>query len=1174
MDLHPLWQNITKENTLSELLKRIEETNAVTSLLAKRGTFVVDDTIGVSLLFAALFRKKPANYAIITSNLYNAQNIYDLLGSFLGDDNVLLFPNDDLLRSETITSSKELMAQRLYVMGELRKSKGKILVAHMSSLMRFMPSPELFGSLSFTLKVGQEVDLISIREKLTKGGYSRVGKIDQSMQYASRGDILDIFSVNYLRPIRIEFFGDEIESIRFFDIASQTSNEPISEITITPANDILFTSEEIGRLEINLQEQISKDAMMLTAEDKDTLLEIVKEDFERIKSQLIHPRNYKYYGYAQREHYSILDYAEFELVFAVNKDALMTSQELLLNESQMFLEELSSAGKIITHLEIYQRWDNVFKGKRKALFSKKYVENANDIEFKVRPILSSSTSYANIVPTIQSYLATNEKIVLALANKQQLETAVSILKDETMGFDVVEALNLPKGKLGVTLYDINEGFELVEEKICYLSSKELLGYKTHRSRFMSRFKESTILKSFEELESGDYVVHEYNGIGQFIDILTLEIDGNKRDFLHIAYAGTDALYVPLSQFRLIRKYAGKEGAAPKLSRLGGTEWEKTKLRIKNRVNELAERLVALYKERIQTPGFMFKKDEEIQKMFEEEFPFELTLDQQEALDEIKRDMEKPEVMDRLLCGDVGFGKTEVAFRAAFKAIANGKQAAILCPTTLLARQHYERAIERFSNFGVRIAVFSRLIPDSKQRHFAELVANGEVDLVIGTHRLLSKDIVFKDLGLLIIDEEQRFGVEQKERIKELKTNVDVLTLSATPIPRTLQISLLGIRQLSQINTAPINRMPIQTYVMQYREDVIKELIERELARDGQVFYVHNKVSTIYQTANRIQRKITNAKIGVVHGQMDRDEIEDVMMNFYSGNLNILVATSIIENGIDIANANLIIIEDADRFGLSQLYQIKGRVGRGSRIAYAYLFYREYKTINEKALKRLKAIQDFTELGSGYKIAQRDLMIRGAGDILGPEQAGFIDSVGIDLYLKMLSEAIEEKKTGKPTEEAKAAHLFNIEAYIPANYAEKKDKIELYQDIESAKTISALKKVIERMRDIYGRIPREVDALIRQKRIDLLSNGKSFSGIIELSEEIIIELSRDFSSINGIGNSLFEKITPYLAKVKVSYIQRTLKIRMRKTGEWINDLEEVLMIITELYNDSVKTHKGL
>ncbi|MFA7378221.1 MAG: DEAD/DEAH box helicase, partial [Bacilli bacterium] len=753
MDLHPLWQNITKENTLSELLKRIEETNAVTSLLAKRGTFVVDDTIGVSLLFAALFRKKPANYAIITSNLYNAQNIYDLLGSFLGDDNVLLFPNDDLLRSETITSSKELMAQRLYVMGELRKSKGKILVAHMSSLMRFMPSPELFGSLSFTLKVGQEVDLISIREKLTKGGYSRVGKIDQSMQYASRGDILDIFSVNYLRPIRIEFFGDEIESIRFFDIASQTSNEPISEITITPANDILFTSEEIGRLEINLQEQISKDAMMLTAEDKDTLLEIVKEDFERIKSQLIHPRNYKYYGYAQREHYSILDYAEFELVFAVNKDALMTSQELLLNESQMFLEELSSAGKIITHLEIYQRWDNVFKGKRKALFSKKYVENANDIEFKVRPILSSSTSYANIVPTIQSYLATNEKIVLALANKQQLETAISILKDETMGFDVVEALNLPKGKLGVTLYDINEGFELVEEKICYLSSKELLGYKTHRSRFMSRFKESTILKSFEELESGDYVVHEYNGIGQFIDILTLEIDGNKRDFLHIAYAGTDALYVPLSQFRLIRKYTGKEGAAPKLNRLGGTEWEKTKLRIKNRVNELAERLVALYKERIQTPGFMFKKDEEIQKMFEEEFPFELTLDQQEALDEIKRDMEKPEVMDRLLCGDVGFGKTEVAFRAAFKAIANGKQAAILCPTTLLARQHYERAIERFSNFGVRIAVFSRLIPDSKQRHFAELVANGEVDLVIGTHRLLSKDIVFKDLGLLIVDEE-------------------------------------------------------------------------------------------------------------------------------------------------------------------------------------------------------------------------------------------------------------------------------------------------------------------------------------------------------------------------------------------------------------------------------------
>jgi len=1103
--------------------------------------------------------------------LYNAQSVYELLGALIGDDNVLLYPNDDLLRAETITSSKELMAQRLYVMSELRQSQNKILVAHASSLTRFLPSPQLFESLTFNLRIGQKIHLVELRQKLVRGGYSRVGKIDQSMQFASRGDILDIFSVNNPNPIRIEFFDDEIESIRTFEIATQTSNESLSEITITPASDVLFSEEEVSRLEVNAKQQALKDGTFLSNDEKDRLLSVTKEDVERIQDGLSHPRNYKYLGYAQREHHSILDYANFNLVFAVNQEAIMASLEISQTEARGFLDELVDEGKIISHLEIYRNWEAIFKKLTKPLFSKKYVENTDDIEFKVRPILSSSTSYMNILPTVQSYLSTNEKVILALSNKQQYETAKSLLEDAGIEYETVSGLELPGKKLGMAIFDINEGFEITDEKICYLSSKELLGYKTHRSRFMNRFKESTILKSFDELESGDYVVHEYNGIGQFIDIATLEIDGNKRDFLHIAYAGTDVLYVPLSQFRLIRKYAGKEGTTPKLNHLGGNEWEKTKARIKNRVNELAERLVALYKERIRVPGYAFNKDDELQKVFEDEFPFELTADQNEALAEIKADMEKPESMDRLLCGDVGFGKTEVAFRAAFKAIANGKQVAILCPTTLLARQHYERAIERFSNFGVRIAVFSRLITEAQQRKYLMQIESGEANLIIGTHRLLSKDIIFKDLGLLIVDEEQRFGVEQKERIKEIKTNVDVLTLSATPIPRTLQISLLGIRQLSQINTAPINRMPIQTYVMQYREDVIKELIERELSRDGQVFYVHNKVSSIYQVANRLQRKITDAKIGIVHGQMGREEIEDVMMNFYAGNLNILVATSIIENGIDIANANLIIIEDADHFGLSQLYQIKGRVGRGSRIAYAYLFYREYKTINEKAIKRLKAIQDFTELGSGYKIAQRDLMIRGAGDILGPEQAGFIDSVGIDLYLKMLSEAIEEKKTGKAIEEPKAAHLFNIEAYIPANYAEKKDKIELYQEIESAKNIESLTRVSKRMRDVYGRIPREVETLLRQRRIDLLASGKAFSELLEYDDEISVVLSKEFSAINGIGNALFERIVPYLTKVKVSYIQRILKIRMKKIGEWMNDLEELLTIISELYNVSVKKH---
>jgi len=1130
---------------------------------------VVDDTIGIAMLFSTIYCKKPANYAIITSNLYNAQRVYELLGGFIGEDNVMLFPNDDLLRAETITSSKELMAQRLYVMDVMQGGASKILVTHALAVMRFMPEPQLFSAFNLRLKIGDRVNLESLRSKLAKSGYSRVGKIDQSMQFASRGDILDVFSVNYLRPIRIELFGDEIESIRYFDIATQSSSDSLAAIEIVPASDVIFSDGEISGLRAKAEEQIIKDCSIIEVERRDDLRRITEEDIERIESGQNHPRNYKYYGYAQDQHYSILDYADFEVVFAADKEAILASAELFEGEARQYFGELVEDGKLISHLEMYQDLKQALAKADILLFSKKYSESPEDIEFLVRPIISASTSYMNILPTIQSYMATNDKVVLALSSKQQFETAVGILREANLAFETVEGLELPDDRLGITLYELDEGFELVDEKICYLSSKELLGYKTHRSRFMNRFKESTILKSFDELEPGDYVVHEYNGIGQFLDIVTMEIDGKRRDFLHIAYAGTDVLYVPLSQFRLIRKFAGKEGAAPRLNHLGSAEWEKTKKRIKNRVNELAERLVALYGERIKAQGYAFQKDDEVQTLFESEFPFDLTPDQKEALDEIKSDMEKTEVMDRLLCGDVGFGKTEVAFRAAFKAIENNKQVAILCPTTLLARQHYERAVERFANFGVRTAIFSRLIPEARQRQYIEEIANGTVDLVIGTHRLLSKDIVFKDLGLLIVDEEQRFGVEQKERIKELKINVDVLTLSATPIPRTLQISLLGIRQLSQINTAPINRMPIQTYVTQYREDVAKELIERELARDGQVFYVHNQVSSIYAVASRLQKRISSAKIGVVHGQMDREEIEDVMMNFYAGNLNILVATSIIENGIDIANANLIIIKDADRFGLSQLYQIKGRVGRGSRIAYAYLFYREYKEINDKAAKRLKAIQDFTELGSGYKIAQRDLMIRGAGDILGPEQAGFIDSVGIDLYLKMLAQAIEEKKTGVIQEEPRPARLFNIEAYIPSDYAEKKDKIELYQEIEGAEDIDALNKVKDRMRDIYGRLPSEVNMLLQKKRIDLLTGGDEYDDIIDYKDAIDIVLSRAFSSINGVGNALFERIMPYISKVKVSYIQRVLRLRMRKDGEWVGDLENILNAISELYKVSVK-----
>jgi transcription-repair coupling factor (superfamily II helicase) len=639
--------------------------------------------------------------------------------------------------------------------------------------------------------------------------------------------------------------------------------------------------------------------------------------------------------------------------------------------------------------------------------------------------------------------------------------------------------------------------------------------------------------------------------------------------LHIQYAGTDVLYVPLSQFKLVRKFSGKEGAAPRLHRLQSKDWENTKKKIKEKVDDLAARLVELYKNRSVTAGYAFPADDELQTQFENQFPYELTPDQQRSVKEIKADMEKPFPMDRLLCGDVGFGKTEVAFRAAFKAINAHKQVAILCPTTLLARQHYERAADRFASFGIQIAIFSRLIPEAKQKAYIKDILAGKIQLIIGTHRLLSKDIVYRDLGLLIVDEEQRFGVEQKEKIKEIRTNVDVLTLSATPIPRTLQISLLGIRQLSQINTSPLNRVPIQTYVMRHDPLVVKELIERELAREGQVYYLHNRVEDIYLVASQLKTKIKGSRAGVVHGQMDKDEIEDVMVDFYNGTINLLVCTSIIENGIDVSNANLIIVEQAANFGLAQLYQIKGRVGRGNRIAYAYLLYEEAERLNEQANKRLKAIQEFTELGSGYKIAQRDLMIRGAGDILGPEQAGFIDTVGLDMYLQLLNEAIQEKKTGILTPPITSVASLMIDAYIPETYAKNEDKVELYQAIETAKTFEELQTIEAYIRDLYGRLPDQVQNLLKKRHFDLLTSHPSVGSWQETKAYLDVFCSEAFTNLNRSGTVLFDRIQQHLQVLKVNYANRILRIRLQKTGDWFSILMDLIRALVETYDSLSK-----
>ena len=1124
----------------------------------------MEETLGSGLLISSLFKDKKENYALVASNQYSAQRLYEFLLNFLDDDEVVFFPSDELLRAETLASSRELLSQRLYAMGKLLDGKKHILVTHPSALLRFLPKKERFKEECINLKVGQEIDLKQLKGKLVDIGYSASNKVEHSLQFASRGDILDIYSVNFVSPVRVEFFGDEIESIRLFDIATQQSKENLDEALILPATDLFLSDDETTSFAIKLKERVEQDTVRFGRAHGENERENVMGDLESFLEKNYKPSLYKYYGFALGDAYSILTYFDPASVFILNDDQFKESTTNLNFEASGYYAELQAEGIICSGLEQYMNISDAF-GSYPVVRSRPFSSSPDTFIFNVHKISLIGRNMASIVPTIQSYLKQNDHVVLALSEPQQRKTICSFLNDAGILYEEVKNLAIPKEKLGICSVSLSEGFEIPSLKIAFLSANELFGHRVVSSRFTTRFKEASVLKSYEDLKPGDYVVHEYNGIGQFVDVKTIVDDGVHRDFLHIAYAGNESLYVPLEQFRLVRKYSGREGAAPKLSHLSGTEWKKRKETIKKRINDLAERLLTLYGSRAKEGGFAFPPDDELQASFESEFPFELTYDQTAAVNDIKKDMESEGAMDRLVCGDVGFGKTEVAFRAAFKAICAGKQAALLCPTTLLARQHYEVAVSRFATFGVRLALLSRMVPLSEQKKSIEAIKNGGVDLIIGTHRLLSKEIVFKDLGLLIVDEEQRFGVEQKERIKEIKNQVDVLTLSATPIPRTLQLSLAGIRPISEINTAPQNRMPIQTYVTPFKESVADELIQRELARDGQVFYLHNNVSSIFAVASKMERRIPSARIGVVHGQMEKDSIEDVMTKFYDGEINVLICTSIVENGIDVPNANMIIVENADRFGLAQLYQIKGRVGRGNRIAYAYLMYHEGKKMNEEAKKRLAAIQEFTELGSGYKIAQRDLMIRGAGDILGAEQAGFIDSIGLDLYLKLLDEAVENKRNGTVPEPPKAKQLLHIDAYIPKEYATKSDKIQLYQELEDVKTNKELTAFQKKVRDIYGKLPEEVSLLITKKRIDILGDCEEFDGVEELDDRINISLSNSFSKISGIGNDLFNLVVPYLSFIRVGFLDKKLSLCMKKRNEnWIVDLEKIMKAVHQCF----------
>lgn len=1131
------------------------------------GNFLVDETVGNALLLAYSIKYTDKKYIVTVSNMYNAQNLYSLLKSFLPNENISLFLNDELIRTEAIAESKELLASRLFTINEILNNKTKIVITNVSGAIRFLPIEEVFINNIINLKVGCKYNLEDIKKTLIRSGYSSVSKIDQSFQFASRGDILDIYSINNELPIRVEFFDNEIESIRTFDIGSQKSIEKINEVKILPASDVIFSDKDRENIDKIITEKLKTAQKSLNLGDFEILRNEIDDEWFDIETTNW-SRRYKYFSLIPDSVNSIYDYcSNYQKIF-IEKDSIINSNEIINNESFSFIEELLQAHKILPDILFFNDIRRLINFDSKLnCYTYSFYSDKNIKKFDCYKVNYVATKENDAIAIIQTYLNFGYKVVLNLNSAQRINAIIEALEKLNIHYEKLNAFEIPlKTNVGICCYDLSNGFDLKEEKVIFLSSKELFNEKVHVSRLDNRFKEGNIVKSYDELEPGDYVVHEYHGIGQFIGLENVTIKGIKNDYLKIAYAGGEFLYVQVDQIQYVRKYLGKEGTVPRLSKLHTSDWEKTKRKIKERINNLAERLMNLYTARSKIEGFQFPEDDEFQKQFEDNFQYELTKDQKTALKEIKQDMEAKSPMDRLLCGDVGFGKTEVAFRAAFKAINAGKQVAILCPTTLLARQHFEVAKDRFKGFDIKIALLSRLVSGATQNNYINDISEGKIHLVIGTHRLLSKNIHFKDLGLLIIDEEQRFGVEQKEKIKELKNNVDVLTLSATPIPRTLQISLLGVRAMSRIVTPPSERMPIQTYVMPFKFEIVKELIYRELGRHGQAFYLYNNIDTLYIRANKLQQLMPDVRFGVIHGKMNKSEIEEVMDNFYKGNIDVLISTSIIENGIDIPNANMVIVEDSDHYGLAQLYQIKGRVGRSNRIAYAYLMYNANKKLTDKASKRLKALQDFTELGAGYQIAQRDLLIRGAGDILGPEQAGFIDSIGLDMYIKLLNEAVKEKLTGNKVEEKPISNIdLNIEAYIPDNYAYGGLKIEMYQEIVHCPSLEALAKLKLDIRDMFGTLPNEVKQLFLKKEISLLKEEAKVTTFIDREDKVEMTLSDEYLTIRGVGNLLFEIVIPYLRYMKISYVGKKFTIVMTKHNNWIEDLRNLFNSLIVLLN---------
>lgn len=1056
---------------------------------------------------------------VVTSDETKAKEIYEDLKNF--HIPVELYDSRELVLYDIEAFSYETIHSRLKILSKLNNGENLVVVTYVEALLNKIMSREIFKEYTESIKYGETIELEKLIANFVTKGYERVNMLEGKGQFSIRGGIIDFFPPDNNHPYRIELFDDEVDSIRIFDIGTQRSIEKVDEVSIPPTKEILILDDFKEEIISNLNEDFNRGSRKISddSKSKDLLdekfskyIEALREDLSISNVDMVTP-------YIPDDKLgSLIDYlCRDSLVLLDDPKRIEERIKEIYNDFVFKFTDVFQQGEVLpSHERIYFDYEKISKKIKDYICLTITTFLKTDEKYPPKSILNITTkgmqSFHNkidfLVEELNHYKYRGYKTIIFSGTEDRGKRLEEALKEK--GIECIYIYDneraIKSSQVFIISGSINKGFEYSAIKFVLISDKEVFG--TNRKQASKPFKKNTKkVTDFSDLKIGSYVVHENHGIGQYLGVEQLDIQGIKKDYLTIKYKGKDKLYVPVDQMNLIQKYVGADKSKPKINKLSSSEWGKTKAKAKRAIEDMAKDLLELYAKRQSEKGFAFSSDNPWQREFEDMFPYKETESQGRSIEEIKKDMEKPRPMDRLLCGDVGYGKTEVALRAAFKAIMDSKQVAFLVPTTILAQQHYNTIISRFNEFPIKVGILSRFKTPAEQKKIIEDLRNGNIDIIVGTHRLLSKDVKFSDLGLLIVDEEQRFGVKHKEKLKQIKENVDVLTLTATPIPRTLHMSLIGIRDMSIIDEPPEERYPIQTYVVEYNEQLARDAIIKEINRGGQVYFVYNRVETIDRMASRLKKIVPEANIAIGHGQMSERELEKVMIKFLNKEYDVLVCTTIIETGLDIPNVNTIVVYDSDKMGLSQLYQLRGRVGRTNRLAFAYLMYERDKVLSEVAEKRLKAIKEFTEFGSGFKIAMRDLEIRGAGNLLGMEQHGHIEAIGYDLYVKFLNDTIKRFKGDEVEDIVETTIELKIDGYIPDKYiSDEEIKIEIYKKIASIQTEEDYHDLVEELIDRFGDIPIEVDNLMKISYIKNISSRSYITSIVQNKDFIEIQFS--------------------------------------------------------------------